>query len=84
MLLAVLIAIPLLLIWALTFVDVLRRHDLRTSSKVLWALAVLLVPVIGAIVYWVARPPLPTDRPATLDPVGDESFEPIRRRHGPA
>ena len=25
-----------------------------------------------------------TDRPTTLDGVGDESFEPIRRRHGPA
>jgi hypothetical protein len=84
MLLATLIAIPLLLIWALTFVDIVRRHDLRTSSKALWALAVLLVPVIGAIVYWVARPPQATDRPTTLDAVGDESFEPIRRRHGPA
>jgi hypothetical protein len=84
MLLAILIAIPLLLIWALTLVDIVRRHDLRTSSKVLWALAVLFVPVIGAIVYWVARPPQPTDRRATLDAVGDESFEPIRRRHGPA
>jgi hypothetical protein len=84
MLLAVLIAIPLLLIWALTLVDILRRHDLRTASKVLWALAVFFVPVIGAIVYWVARPPQPSDRPTTLDGVGDESFEPIRRRHGPA
>jgi hypothetical protein len=84
MLLPVLIAIPLLLIWVLTLVDILRRPDLRTSSKVLWALAVFFVPLIGAIVYWVARPPLPTDRPTTLDGVGDESFEPIRRRHGPA
>jgi hypothetical protein len=84
MLLATLIAIPLLLIWALTLVDIVRRHDLRTSSKVLWALAVLIVPVIGAIVYWVARPPQATDRPTTLDGVGDESFEPIRRHHGPA
>ena len=84
MLLPVLIAIPLLLIWALTLVDILRRHDLGTSSKVLWALAVFFVPVIGAIVYWVARPPQASDRPTTLDGVGDESFEPIRRRHGPA
>jgi hypothetical protein len=84
MLLAVLIAIPLLLIWILTVVDIVRRHDLNTSRKVLWALVVLLVPVVGVIVYFVARPPQPTDRPATLDPIGDESFEPIRRRHGPA
>jgi hypothetical protein len=45
---------------------------------------VLLVPVVGVIVYFIARPPQATDRPATLDAVGDQSYEPIRRRHGPA
>jgi hypothetical protein len=84
MLLPVLIAIPLLLIWVLTVVDIVRRHDLSTSRKVLWALVVLLVPILGVIVYFVARPPQPTDRRATLDPIGDETYEPIRRRHGPA
>jgi hypothetical protein len=84
MLLAALIVIPLLLIWVLTVVDLLRRHDLSGPRKVLWALVVLLIPVVGVIVYFVARPPQPTDRPATLDGVGDQSFEPIRRRHGPA
>jgi hypothetical protein len=83
MLLPVLIAIPLLLIWLLTLVDLFRRHDLSTGRKVLWALLVLILPVIGVIIYFVARPPQPTDRGATLDAVGDESFEPIRRRHGP-
>jgi hypothetical protein len=84
MLLPVLIAIPLLLIWVLTVVDIVRRHDLSASRKVLWALVVLLVPIVGVIVYFVARPPQPTDRRATLDPIGDETYEPIRRRHGPA
>jgi len=84
MLLATLIAIPLLLIWVLTVVDLMRRHDLNGSRKVLWALVVLLVPVVGVIVYFIARPPQPTDRPPTLDGVGDQSYEPIRRRHGPA
>ena len=83
MLLPVLIAIPLLLIWLLTLVDLFRRHDLSTGRKVLWALLVLILPVIGVIIYVVARPPQPTDRAATLDAVGDESFEPISRRHGP-
>jgi hypothetical protein len=84
MLLAVLIAIPLLLIWVLTLVDLFRRHDLSTGRKVLWALVVLVLPVIGVIIYFVARPPQPTDRAPSLDGIGDESFEPIRRRHGPA
>ncbi|HEY0364088.1 MAG TPA: PLD nuclease N-terminal domain-containing protein [Solirubrobacteraceae bacterium] len=84
MLLAVLIAIPLLLIWVLTLVDLFRRHDLSTGRKVAWALVVLILPVIGVIIYFVARPPQPTDRAPTLDGIGDESLEPIRRRHGPA
>jgi hypothetical protein len=84
MLLAVLIAIPLLLIWVLTLVDLFRRHDLPTGGKVLWALVVLILPVLGVIIYFVARPAQPTDRAATLDGIGDESYEPIRRRHGPA
>jgi hypothetical protein len=84
MLLAVLIAIPLLLIWVLTLVDLFRRHDLSTGGKVLWAVVVLILPVIGVIIYFFARPPQPTDRAASLDGIGDESFEPIRRRHGPA
>jgi hypothetical protein len=84
MLLAVLIVIPLLLIWVLTLVDLLRRHDLNGSRKVLWALVVLFVPVVGVIVYFIARPPQATDRPATLDGIGDQAYEPIRRRHGPA
>jgi hypothetical protein len=84
MLLPVLIAIPLLLIWVLTLVDLFRRHDLSTGLKVLWALVVLILPVIGVIIYFIARPPQPTDRAASLNSLGDESFEPIRRRHGPA
>jgi hypothetical protein len=83
MLLPTLIAIPLLLIWILTLVDLFRRHDLSGGRKVLWALFVLVLPVIGVIIYFIARPPQPTDRPATSDAVGDQSYEPIRRRHGP-
>ena len=83
MLLPVLIAIPLLLIWVLTLVDLFRRHDLSSGRKVMWALVVLILPVIGVIIYFVARPPQPTDHAPALDGVGDESFEPIRRRHGP-
>ena len=56
MLLPTLIAIPLVLIWLLTLVDIVRRHDLRGGSKALWIAATLFVPVIGPIVYFIARP----------------------------
>jgi hypothetical protein len=81
MMLPVLIAIPFLLIWALALVDILRRHDLGTSAKVLWAVGVLVIPVIGAIVYFVARPPdLAADRFGATGELAHET-EPVRERH---
>jgi hypothetical protein len=83
MLLATLIAIPLLLIWVLTLVDVVRRPDLGTGAKVLWAIGVLVIPVIGVIVYLIARPAEPGDRyPVRAAADADPSLEPMR--HGPA
>src|SRR3954467_14408370 len=55
------IAIIWVLIWLLVLVDILRRPDLSASRKVLWALAALVLPVVGVIVYLVARPGQPTD-----------------------
>lgn len=82
--LLVVIAIPLLLIWVLAVVDLVRRRDLSTGHKVLWALAVLLIPIVGAIVYFVARPPEPTDRFAAPSELAHESApgaERVRERH---
>jgi hypothetical protein len=82
--LIVLIAIPLLLIWVLAVIDLLRRRDLTTGHKVLWGLAVLLVPIVGAIVYFVARPPEPDDRfaaPAELAHEQAPGIERVRDRH---
>ncbi len=83
MLLATLIGVVLLLIWALVLVDVVRRPDLRTSSKVLWALLVLVVPFIGALIYLIARPAQPSDHELVAETrEGDAPMEPMR--HGPA
>jgi hypothetical protein len=78
-----LLAIVWVLIWVLAVVDILRRRDLRTSSKVLWALAVLFVPVVGVLVYLVARPADATQyAPADSDRLqGDASYERVRDRH---
>jgi uncharacterized membrane protein YhaH (DUF805 family) len=82
-LLATLIGVVLLLIWALVLVDVVRRPDLRTSSKVLWALLVLVVPFIGALIYLIARPAQPSDHELVAETrEGDAPMEPMR--HGPA
>jgi|KBSMisStandDraft_5_1062788.scaffolds.fasta_scaffold1164266_2 hypothetical protein len=82
MLLVSLIGFVLLLIWVLTLVDIVRRPDLKTSSKVLWALLVLIIPIIGLIIYFIARPAQPGDRDLPSETQGGEGFEPFR--HGPA
>jgi Phospholipase_D-nuclease N-terminal len=81
MLLVTLIGIVLLLIWALVLVDIVRRRDLGTGSKVLWALLVFILPIVGAIIYLVARPAQPGDIDLPSETQGSEGFEPMR--HGP-
>jgi hypothetical protein len=72
-----------LIIWALVLVDIVRRKDLTTSHKVLWALFVLVVPIIGVLVYMVVRPPDAINElvssEAGMRP-GDEGFERARDR----
>ena len=50
--------IPLLLwiILAVIAVSGLRRARLDETSRALWVLIVLLVPILGAVIYWWVRP----------------------------
>lgn len=52
----VVVAIPLLVMWAGALIEVLRRDDLRTRGRVGWIIAILVVPLIGLAAYVVARP----------------------------
>jgi hypothetical protein len=58
----VLVVIPLILLWVFTLVDLFKRHDLSGLAKALWAIAILFLPLIGMIVYFVTRPPTPIDQ----------------------
>jgi hypothetical protein len=44
-------------IWILimVFIDIFRSHDLSGGAKALWAVFVLFIPVIGVLVYLIAR-----------------------------
>jgi hypothetical protein len=53
---AILFYIPFLFLWGFTLVDVFMRKDLHAWSKMLWALFVLFVPLIGVLVYFISRP----------------------------
>jgi hypothetical protein len=55
-----LIAILWLLVWALVLVDLFRR-SWSTLTKVLWAIGMLILPVVGVIAYLIIRPPDASD-----------------------
>ena len=55
-----LIAILWVLIWALTLVDLFRR-DWSTGRKAVWALVMLILPVVGILAYLIVRPPSSKD-----------------------
>ncbi len=52
----VFILIPLIVIWLLGIVDIVRR-DLDRSAKAGWILVVVLLPIVGTILYFVMRKP---------------------------
>ena len=46
-------------VWLVVATRVLRRHDLGVGGKVLWIVAILMLPVLGLFVYFMwdaARP----------------------------
>jgi len=45
-----------LIMWVRAVIDVFRRHDLSAAGKATWAIAMLVIPVIGLLVYVLLRP----------------------------
>jgi cbb3-type cytochrome oxidase subunit 3 len=54
------IGIAAVIVWALTIVDIVRRH-LGAKTTTAWLLIVLILPFLGALLYWVLRKPDPGD-----------------------
>jgi len=54
------IAVALLIVWALSLYDIVRRH-LGAKRTAAWILIVVILPVVGSIFYWVMRKPEPGD-----------------------
>jgi hypothetical protein len=50
----------LLAIWAITVLDMVRRH-LGPGPTAAWLIIVLLLPFAGAVLYWVLRKPSPEE-----------------------
>jgi hypothetical protein len=56
-----LIFIPMMMLWIYTLVDIFHRIDLTGWVKALWVIFVLILPVLGMLIYFIARPILPQD-----------------------
>jgi Short C-terminal domain/Phospholipase_D-nuclease N-terminal len=56
-----LIFIPLMMTWIYTLFDIFGRVDLSGWAKALWVIFVLILPLLGMLIYFIARPVLPQD-----------------------
>lgn len=50
------IGIALVIVWAITIVDVIRRH-LGAQRTAAWLLIVIILPFVGSLLYWLLRKP---------------------------
>jgi len=51
------IFIPLTILWIYTVVDIFRRPDVSGLGKFGWLVLVLFLPLLGMLIYFIARPP---------------------------
>ena len=61
-----------ILIWV--FMDIFRSHDLSGWAKALWFLFVLFIPLVGVLVYLIARGGSMHERAAQQAHQQDEAF----------
>ncbi len=48
--------IPLFIAWVYTVVDIFQRPDESGLVKFLWVLFILFLPLLGMLIYFIARP----------------------------
>jgi hypothetical protein len=48
--------IPVVILWGYAIVSLIGRHDLAVGAKLLWLVAILVLPIIGSVLYFMLRP----------------------------
>jgi hypothetical protein len=73
----ILLTMVALFVWAAVvwmfigvFADIYRRHDLSGLAKAGWVLVIVLLPLLGILIYLIARPAVAD---MELPPVGEET-----------
>lgn len=62
----VVIALPFVVVWIGTIIEVVRRPDLRGLRFVVWVVVLLFFPLVAVAAYVVVRRPLPKTIDATV------------------
>jgi hypothetical protein len=48
--------IPVVILWGYAIVSLIGRHDLGAGPRLVWLVAILVLPVIGSVLYFMLRP----------------------------
>ena len=59
--LTLMIFVPLLMLWVFTLVDLFHRRDLSGAARALWAVAIVLLPLIAMVIYFIMRESRPSE-----------------------
>jgi len=62
----ILIYVPLIMLWVFALVDLAQRKDLSGLARGLWAVAIVLLPLFGMLVYFIAKPDIGAESPGTV------------------
>ena len=76
------IVILWVLVWALVVFDMFQR-DWPLLTKVLWAVGMLILPVVGVIAYLIVRPPAAADHDVHVAGVTRSEIEEQTRNRQP-
>ena len=48
--------LPMMIAWVYTAFDIFSRPDIGGLAKFLWLLLILFLPILGMLIYFIARP----------------------------
>lgn len=70
--------IPLAIIWVAAVFDLFRRHDISGWAKAAWLVLVIVLPLIGVVIYLIARPSAPAETTERKVPYDDSVARDLR------
>ena len=51
--------LPVIFLWTAALVDIFRRRDLSGLAIAGWLILIFVLPILGALIYFAARPATP-------------------------